>query len=474
MATIARIPYAKQLLSNPDYLYNFTDLAIWSIVECGIAITASSLATLRPLFIKMKILATSHLTGRYGRSRYGSAGLPIQSANTITVISSRARSMKRHTAMTGSTGLTASTAVTGATSGLASVKEGREGIQVEKEFEMSIITKETSQDSIDRLEAEVNEVISPGSTRRKLSYDQFSFPSKNSSGHARSRPAPLQTSFQASSSASPSTPVNVSAGSSSPGHRFMGQAYPSNPPSPQPQRRPFDERMRSASYDRSPRSTQHPFTVPYGEIGSAYTDTISRSPPPLLSHQHTFSDGTIRPQGVSFTPPNFHLPMRGPHQSVVSNQSDSSINEFRGTPTDEAGLSAPPRMFQMSHGEYMPSGVPSPLGSPVSLSGRPNRSLGGSPVSQHRGSPVPTARFPFQRQDTIQKLPPDRNESQRGKQRVSAFLADASESSHSSAEGLEQRLPGGEVQTPQRPPPRREMPSPLRSHPTSSQHGGWL
>lgn len=510
MATIARIPYAKQLLSNPDYLYNFTDLAIWSIVECGIAITASSLATLRPLFIKMKLLATSHLTARYGHSRYGSAGLPIQSANTVTVISSRARSSKRHTAMTGSTGLTASTAVTGATSGLVSVKEGKEGIQVEKEFEMSIIAKEPSQDSIDRLEAEVNEVISPGSTRRKPSHDQFSLTSRSNSGRVRSRPPPLQTSFgQASSSASPSTPINASAGtgSSSSGHRFMGQqATASNPPSPQPQgRRPFDQgRMRSASYDRSPRSIQHQFrAAPGGEIGTAYTPeiptttTTSRSRPPLSSshhhhHQHTISEGTIgRSQGVSFAPPNFHLPMmRGPHHSsVASNHSDFSLHEPRATPTDEAGLSAPPRMFPTSHGEYAPSLgnnnnnnnnilPPSPMGSPVSWSGgRTTRSLGsgggnggGSPVlSQPHGSPAPTStsapRFPFPR-------------SQQGNQRVSAFLAGADEGPE--GQGREE-VEVVVVHTPLgwSPPSssrsrRHEMPSPLRSHPPSSPFGGWV
>lgn len=67
MATIVRIPYAKQLLSDPDYLYNFTDLAIWSTVEIGLGLTASSLATLKPLFRKLKILVItksgSHATG---------------------------------------------------------------------------------------------------------------------------------------------------------------------------------------------------------------------------------------------------------------------------------------------------------------------------------------------------------------------------------------------------------------------------
>lgn len=63
LATCARIPYAKQLLSNPDYLYNFTDLAIWSTVEIGLALSASSLATLKPLFRKIKLLP-SKLTSR--------------------------------------------------------------------------------------------------------------------------------------------------------------------------------------------------------------------------------------------------------------------------------------------------------------------------------------------------------------------------------------------------------------------------
>ncbi|KAH6643249.1 hypothetical protein BKA67DRAFT_131639 [Truncatella angustata] len=81
MATIARIPYAKQVLSDPDYLYNFTDLAIWSTVEIGLGLTASSLATLKPLFRKLKILVAtrsgSHVTGtlprHYSRPSYSRA-----------------------------------------------------------------------------------------------------------------------------------------------------------------------------------------------------------------------------------------------------------------------------------------------------------------------------------------------------------------------------------------------------------------
>jgi len=49
-ATIVRIPYVKGLANQEDFLYATTDVAIWSTVETGIGIAASSFATLRPLF----------------------------------------------------------------------------------------------------------------------------------------------------------------------------------------------------------------------------------------------------------------------------------------------------------------------------------------------------------------------------------------------------------------------------------------
>ncbi|EHK99995.1 hypothetical protein M7I_4078 [Glarea lozoyensis 74030] len=48
-ATIVRIPYIKQLAQS-DFLWSTTDVAIWSTVEPGIGLTASAMATLRPLF----------------------------------------------------------------------------------------------------------------------------------------------------------------------------------------------------------------------------------------------------------------------------------------------------------------------------------------------------------------------------------------------------------------------------------------
>ncbi|KAK2036571.1 hypothetical protein LZ31DRAFT_536209 [Colletotrichum somersetense] len=65
LANVARIPYAKQLLSSPDYLANFTDLAIWSIIECALGLTATSLAMLRPLFVRLNVLVTSHVLSTF-------------------------------------------------------------------------------------------------------------------------------------------------------------------------------------------------------------------------------------------------------------------------------------------------------------------------------------------------------------------------------------------------------------------------
>ncbi|CBX94624.1 hypothetical protein IAQ61_009310 [Plenodomus lingam] len=48
-AVIARLPFIKHF-NSPDFLWSTTDIAIWSSVEQGLAITAGSLATLRPLF----------------------------------------------------------------------------------------------------------------------------------------------------------------------------------------------------------------------------------------------------------------------------------------------------------------------------------------------------------------------------------------------------------------------------------------
>lgn len=56
-----RIPYAKDFLVSEDYLYQFTDLGIWSTVEIGAGLSASCLATLKPLLRKIRTgQASSH------------------------------------------------------------------------------------------------------------------------------------------------------------------------------------------------------------------------------------------------------------------------------------------------------------------------------------------------------------------------------------------------------------------------------
>lgn len=463
VATIARIPYAKQLLSNPDYLYNFTDLAIWSIVECGIAITASSLATLRPLFVKMALLANTHFTSRYA-SRGGGSVLPIQSAKTITIISgTRTRSTNRNTGMSGTTALTGST---GATAGLASVTEGREGMLVEKNIEMSVMTKVESQDSIDKLEKEINEVIRPGSTKRKPSYENMSSCSTARSSSARQRPPPLQTTFSFSNSMPSPMTNTASAESSSSGTRPILQSPYSNTPSP---RRPPDGFARRGSPQQPPRAIQQhvPTTPNGGGIGFSFGDTASRPlSPASLSHQRTYSGGVCRSPGGTMSPPSFHLPIRAQQQVRMSDNSDSSFLETPGPP----GLSAPPRVAQGDFEQYQaPCGLPpSPLGSPGRLGHGASRSLGGSPhAPSFRTSPIPSPRYHFQREEPVPEAP-SRKTRQRGAQRVSAFLADSSSESSLVDRDLEA---GTGVSDPRW---HDEMPSPLRSNPPLSPRGDWI
>ena len=59
IASIVRIPYAYGILDNPEYLYTYEPIAAWSTVEIGIGLTASSLATLTPLFRRIRIFKGS-------------------------------------------------------------------------------------------------------------------------------------------------------------------------------------------------------------------------------------------------------------------------------------------------------------------------------------------------------------------------------------------------------------------------------
>ncbi|KAM0318321.1 hypothetical protein ACHAPQ_010706 [Fusarium lateritium] len=49
LCTIIRLPYVKYYTIIPDYLYNVTNIVIWSIVESGIGIISASLPSLRKL-----------------------------------------------------------------------------------------------------------------------------------------------------------------------------------------------------------------------------------------------------------------------------------------------------------------------------------------------------------------------------------------------------------------------------------------
>lgn len=64
-----RIPYAYALLESPDYTYTYQPIALWSTVEIGVGLTACSLATLTPLFRKLKIFTASTLPTTYPASR---------------------------------------------------------------------------------------------------------------------------------------------------------------------------------------------------------------------------------------------------------------------------------------------------------------------------------------------------------------------------------------------------------------------
>ncbi|KAL7928267.1 hypothetical protein V8C35DRAFT_245409 [Trichoderma chlorosporum] len=66
IATIVRIPFAKGYLDNPDYLYTTVDLGIWSTVEIGVALTTSSLATLKPLLKRMRLFGSLSSSERLG------------------------------------------------------------------------------------------------------------------------------------------------------------------------------------------------------------------------------------------------------------------------------------------------------------------------------------------------------------------------------------------------------------------------
>lgn len=68
-ATLIRMPYIKGFKATHDFLYESTDIAIWSTIEPGIGMIAACIATLRPLLqhvLHRTGLSTPHKTTNYG------------------------------------------------------------------------------------------------------------------------------------------------------------------------------------------------------------------------------------------------------------------------------------------------------------------------------------------------------------------------------------------------------------------------
>ncbi|POS69742.1 hypothetical protein DHEL01_v211863 [Diaporthe helianthi] len=424
VATIARIPYAQQLLSNPDYLYNFSDLAIWSIVECGIAITASSLATLRPLFVKMKLLATNHFTSRFTSSN---GGLPMFTNKSNTFVSaSLMQNQDIHPYHT----VKETTTTTKGGGVLNNVSDSKDGIQVKKEFEMSVITR-SSKDSIDRLESEVDELISPGTAKSGLHSRGHSFQqSMRLNPSPRLSPAPSRPTLQDAPILMPSAAITSLAG---PPASYTGW---------QPSASPGSSR-KSVSARTARKDSFGQVSVSFGGVSADQKILDLRSPPPIFtdlprrSHHSTNSQDSSR---SSRTPrsnaTSFHLPTRMQHYSVASSASGHS----RSSPSTKAnsrgtfgadGRPHPSRITESGYGEYAPNANINPS----SLPGTPDlhsasRSIHYSPITQLSNSSG-NYRFPTEKPNAI---PEFENTENRGK-RVSAFLVDNSLVSSSAETG---------------------------------------
>ncbi|KAF2797093.1 hypothetical protein K505DRAFT_299077 [Melanomma pulvis-pyrius CBS 109.77] len=92
-AVVARTPYLKNF-NSPDFLWSTLDIATWSTVEQGLAITAGSLATLRPLFH-----LAAHKLGISTRSGTRPSNYGMGSPSASQVLSSPRKSSHAHNAM---------------------------------------------------------------------------------------------------------------------------------------------------------------------------------------------------------------------------------------------------------------------------------------------------------------------------------------------------------------------------------------
>ncbi|XWW96736.1 hypothetical protein V2A60_004716 [Cordyceps javanica] len=101
IATLIRVKFLAGLTEMDDLLFSATDALLWSMVEPGVAIIASSLATIRPLLRVLKIRGfestyRSRSTGGVSGKKQGSSmpgyGPNDVSLHRVTVVDSESRS----------------------------------------------------------------------------------------------------------------------------------------------------------------------------------------------------------------------------------------------------------------------------------------------------------------------------------------------------------------------------------------------
>lgn len=349
---------------------------------------------------------------------------------------------------------------------LRSVSDSKDGIQVRKEFEMSVITR-SSKDSIDQLENEVDEVISPGSAKRSSTHSrgQSFHQSLRLNPSPRLSPAPSRPLLEDAHVVMPSTAVTSPAGPPLT-HTTNGHFMHSNWQNASPQSSRSAEAVRKGSFGQ--------VATPFGGV-SVDQDMELRSPPPITprhGHQSTSSQDSFRSTRTPrSTATSFHLPTRVQHYSMASSASGHSRSSTstkansRGTFGAE-GLPPPLRMTESGYGEYA-RGINS---NPSSLPGSPQahsacRSVDHSPIT-----PLPNSnanmRFPFDKPDTIPEVKKPKR-----KTRVSAFLADNSSVSSVDTGDCSDE----ELTRPQWAGQDREAPpSPLNSHPPLSPRENWV
>lgn len=348
---------------------------------------------------------------------------------------------------------------------LRSPSESSNGIQVKKEFEMSVITR-SSKDSIDQLENEVDEVISPGTAKGSSihSRGQSLHQSIRLNPSPRLSPAPSRPILQ-------DAPVMMPSAAATSSYVTNGQfTYNNWQPNASPQSSRAVEAARKGSFGQ--------VATPFGGVAVDHTDMELRSPPPILTqsprhgHQSTSSQDSFRSSRTPrSTATSFHLPTRVQHYSMASTgsghsrSSTSTKANSRGT-FGADGLPAPARMTESGYGEYAPVSN----SNPSSLPGSPDyhsasRSLNHSPIT-----PLPNSnanmRFPFEKPHPI----PEAKKPKR-KTRVSAFLADnSSVSSVDTGDCSDEELTGPQWTGQDREAP----PSPLASHPPLSPRENWV